>query len=79
MILTIHARISVWQITGLPYSERKLTKVGNYTVKVAGADRKEKWWSDVILGRRYLEIVYEDGKNNEPTEQIEANQLNETA
>lgn len=44
-------------ITGLPYSERKIGKMAGVTIKVAGADRPEKWWSDVLMGRRYLEII----------------------
>jgi hypothetical protein len=59
-------------ITGLPYSERELTQIGGVTFKVAGADRKDQWWSDVLMGRRYIEIVTCEDDLNKPESDLPA-------
>ena len=43
-------------ITGLNRKDRALFTVCGDTVMVCGAYRKEKWWGDVMTGRRWIEF-----------------------
>jgi hypothetical protein len=52
-------------ISEMPQKQSVVMQMGNYELKMVGAHRPENYWSDIIMGRRYLTIEKEWKPNPE--------------